>query len=129
MLHDEAPFALDGFILLLSLAVVPVSRHGLLIDIDRLKDDDFIHSLLDGQLVVNIALEEPNEGVAVTIQEVAFYYEIRKTIFAIEAEAGQVFFLVFDLKGLALYGHCILFLLEFEVEVIDGFSFPNRFEE
>lgn len=80
---------------------------------------------MDGQLVMDIPLEEPDERIAVTIKKVAFYYKIRKSIFAIETKAGQIIFLVLDLEVLTLYSHSLLLIFEFEVKVIDSLCLPN----
>ena len=48
MLHDQAPLALYGFIILLFFAIIPASRQGLLVYIDGLENYDFLHSLKDG---------------------------------------------------------------------------------
>ena len=74
---------------------------------------------------MNVTLEEPDKGIAVTIKEISFYYEIGKTIFAVEAEAAQIIFIALDLKGLTLYSHILLLFIELEVEVIDNFCLLN----
>jgi hypothetical protein len=87
--HDQTPLSFDTLTFyIFFFAIIPASCQSLLIDTYRLENDNLLHSLLNGQLIMNIPLEKPNERITSTIKEVSFNYKIRIIIFPAETKTG-----------------------------------------